>query len=144
MNRAAPVEITYDCVRLLIMHPPHHYHQRTAVHGVHTLVRACLWNKKAYKTWIGHLMVVLPLTVLLDWDELLFSVALALIERRTEHEDVAHFIRLTWSVQLSSCFTWKTTSLNCVCAPEMPTDRAALYTVGIYNPIHVHSSFVVD
>lgn len=29
---------------------------------------------------------------------------------------------------LSSCFTWKTTKLNCVCAPKTPTDRAAVYS----------------
>lgn len=28
----------------------------------------------------------------------------------------------------SSCITWRTTSLNCVCAPKMPTGKAAVYS----------------
>lgn len=44
----------------------------------------------------------------------------------------------------SSCSTWKTTKLNCVCAPKMPTDRAAAYSRNLRPPVHLHCSFTGD
>ena len=44
----------------------------------------------------------------------------------------------------SSCCTWKTTKLNCVFAPKMPMDRAAVYSRNPQLPLHLQCSFIGD
>lgn len=61
---------------------------------------------------IAHTSVLFMNIVFLSWLNVSFILPGSDVERSTP----------------SSCFTWKTTNLNCVCAPKMPTDRAALYS----------------
>uniref|UniRef100_UPI003AB02B37 protein tyrosine phosphatase type IVA 2-like isoform X2 n=1 Tax=Centroberyx gerrardi TaxID=166262 RepID=UPI003AB02B37 len=119
MNRPAPVEISYDCLRFLITHNPTNvqlgrFIEDLKAYGVHTLVRVCAATYDKTPVEQEGIQVL----VVDDWLNLLQTkfreepgccvavhcvaglgrapvlVALALIECGMEYEDAVHFIRL--------------------------------------------------
>ncbi|KAG7226303.1 hypothetical protein INR49_003055 [Caranx melampygus] len=113
MNRPAPVEISYDCLRFLITHNPTNaqlgrFIEDLKAFGVNTLVRVCAatYDKTPVEQEGIHVLdwpfddgSAPPDQVVDDWLNLLQTkapvlVALALIECGMEYEDAVHFIRL--------------------------------------------------